>query len=156
MPLQTWYKSSSVTCSVPTRKLKHFSRPNLPNPFKFGTSLVQCFKDPTSVNKYITTCPLCVILATVFMNLKFRCYKSTFGAIDKGIALSSVRMHKNSPKTVIMIMAIVVTSHHDTVFGRYPFMYQQKSKWKKWIVAVKSKHCFVRLTMYHNPTALKY
>ena len=72
-----------------------------------------------------------------------------------GIALNSVRMHRNSPETHIIATQIMFITHQDKNEGKNPLKYQQKSKWKKCTVQVKSKHCLVRCTTYHSPNELK-
>lgn len=86
-------------------------------------------------------------------HILIRNHKSAFGPTLRGIAVSSVRIHKNSPRTVIMTTLIALHSHHDSVLGKAPLYIQQARRWSKCAVAAKSQHCFVLCTTYHRPPA---
>ena len=82
-------------------------------------------------------------------------YKSTLLDWPRGISFISVRMHKNSPNTVMITMTTMLLSHHDIDDGNLPLYIQQTMKCMRYTVNVKSKHCFVLFIIYHSPSALQ-
>lgn len=70
------------------------------------------------------------------------------------MAFSSVRIQRYSPRTVVIMMEIRFISHQETL-GISPLKERHIIKCTRCAVTVKSKHCFVRLTMYHKPMALE-
>lgn len=84
---------------------------------------------------------------------KNKCYKSALGPIFRGIAFSSVRIHKNSPQIHMIAKHAMFNSHHDTAVGKCPLYIQHNSKCMKCAVQEKSRHCFVRCTRNHSPQA---
>ena len=59
-----------------------------------------------------------------FINIPITDYRSAFGPTLNGIAFSSVLMQRNSPKTVIIITLMIVTSHQVSVLGNAPLYIQ--------------------------------
>ena len=54
-----------------------------------------------------------------------RYYKSVLGPMLKGMACSSVRIHKYSPSTVISTVQITLVSHQEAECGNMPLNIQQ-------------------------------
>ena len=104
--------------------------------------------------KYVNGLHLLYLIVKYILNVIF--HKSTLEVLMlTGIALSSVRMHRNSPETHITATQIMLMTHQDKNVGKHPLKYQQNTKWKKCTVHVKSKHCLVLCTTYHRPKELK-
>jgi len=82
-------------------------------------------------------------------------YKSAFGPILRGMAFISVRIQRNSPHTVVMMILTMLMSHQESEWGRWWLKAQHANRWKKCIVIAKSQHCLVRRTTYHRPTELQ-
>lgn len=82
-------------------------------------------------------------------------HRLDLGPVLTGMALSSVRMHRYSPRTAISAMQAILTSHQDRAAGRCALQIQQPIIWKKCTVTVKSRHCFPRRMKNHRPRALQ-
>lgn len=83
-----------------------------------------------------------------------RVQRSARGAEFRGMALISVLMQRNSASTVVRARHKMFTTHQEIVCGTRPIYTVQDTRWIKYMVAAKSKHCFVLCTMYHIPKAL--
>lgn len=89
----------------------------------------------------------------ICIKCKIKCYKSALGPKLRGMALSSVRIHRNSPQIHMIAKHAMFKSHHDTAVGKCPLYIQHINKCMKWAVQEKSRHCFVRCTRNHSPHA---
>ena len=77
-------------------------------------------------------------------------------AMLTGMALSSVRMQRNSAVTQVRVRQTKLMNHQLSVLPMKPLNIQQKTMCNKWMVQVKSRQSLVRCTMYHIPTELKW
>jgi len=53
-------------------------------------------------------------------------------------------MQSDSARTVVMIAAMTVVSHHDAVLARLPFTMMHRHVCITYMVVAKSQHCLVR------------
>lgn len=82
-------------------------------------------------------------------------YKFTLLELPIGISFISVLIHKNSDNTVIITITTILVSHQEAEDGALQLYTQHTMKCIKCTVNVKSKHCFVLLTVYHRQSALQ-
>jgi len=65
-------------------------------------------------------------------------------------------MQSDSPRTVVMMAATTVVSHHDAELAREPFTAKHTIVCITYTVVAKSQHCRVRCMIYHSPMPLQY